>query len=428
MMYERSTPYQMDSKWCETQSFSQTDITTQLHQNTERYGRETPSFSKMEFNPNDMAYHLNTFDGSSSYHEKTQSFQSDFQNGMPLQALHYPNCSKTDIQFHDTGTYRRIPVTHKKIYSDNTPGVTSLVPREVQKRMPPYVVELRSDSNTSSQYHQGSSTHGIPSYQTEIPREVRRPDQAVNPNEIHLIYSNDTPGVTSLDPREVQKRIPPYMEGIRSNSKSSSQSDQASSTHGIPSYPTAENPRGVPPDQQMNAEQEKVSDQEASSKRLPFSHQTPRNLLHQICTESQTMSSFQTSRSQEKIPSYQSDCQEEVLTYQTDAKTYEEMNDCRHQTKVDRRMSPYQPSTPEQTSHNTLSGTQACPRCHCILKTQPQPSYPPAVNLQNARPSVIMIPLNRKVKSTYQFSMHILSFITRHGILECEYVQRREQI
>lgn len=464
----------MDSTW-ETQSPNQMGVTTQLHHSNSRYGDETTFPCKMEFNPNDIPHGLSTLHRSPSYrmeiHDKTRSFQSDFQSRMPLHALHYPIGSKSGIQFHDTATYRGVSATHSKIplicpgntlgvtslyprkaqtrvspcevgiesdsnranqasstngisfyqtdnprelYPDNFPGGTSLNPREVQKRMPPYPVGVQSGSNKAHQSYQACSTNGIPSCQTD------------NPSEMH---PDNIPRVTSLDPREAHSRMPPCGVGIRSDSSKVNQPYQESSTNGIPFYQT-DNPRELCPDNipretsldprevqgrmtpylvgiQSDSDNAPQFQQASSTNRIPsYRMDNPRE-MSQMRAESETLS-YETSCLQKGILSWEADFHEGVLTQQDDAGTYEETKTSNPKTGADRSTSPstYQPVTSEQTSYN-LSSTQTCPRCHCIVTAQPQPSYLPSLNLQNthARPSVIMVPLKRKVKSTYQFSI-----------------------
>ena len=471
----------MDSTW-ETQSPNHMRVTTQLHHSNERYEDETPFPYKMEFNPNEIPHRLNTLHGSPSYRmeiqDKTRSFQSDFQNRMPLHVLHYPIGSKSDIQFHGSAIYQGISATHCKIplicpgntpgvtslyprkpqtrmspcevgiqsdsnranqpsstneipfyqtdnprelYPDNFPGGMSLNPREVQKRMIPYSVGIQSTSDKAHQSYQVCSTNGVPSCQTGNPSEIH-PDNiprvtSLEPREAHLriplcevairsdsskvsqlfqgsstkgipfyqtdnpreFYPDNIPRETSLDPREVQESMPPYLVGIQSDSDDAPQFQQASSTYRIPSY-RMDNPREMHRDQTINTEEMQI--------RAP-------------CAESETLS-CQTSRLQKGISLCEADFHEGVLTQQDDARTDEGMKASNPGTNANRRTSPapHQPVTTEQTSHN-LSSAQACPRCHCLGTTQPQPSYLPSLNLQNAhaRPSVIMVPLKRKVKS-----------------------------
>ena len=240
---------------------------------------------------------------------------------------------------------------------DNIPRVTSLYPSEAYSRMPPCVVDIRSDSNKVNELYQGRSTNGFPFHQTDNPREL---------------YPDNIPGETPLDPREVQRRRQPNLEGVQSDSGNAAQFQQASSSIRIQSY-RMDNPRE----------------------------------MYQMPVESETFSD-QTSRLQKGVPLCEADFFEGVSTQQDDATTYEGMKGSNPKTNANRSTSParYQLVTPEQTSHN-LSGAQTCPRCHCIVTTQPQLSYLPSLNLLNAhaRPSVIMVPLKRKVKSTYQFSI-----------------------
>ncbi len=525
----------MDSMRDEAQSYS-----------TGSVGSETPFYSKMEFSPgNEIPPRLNTFSEPSSYwmeiHEKTQSFQSDFQNGKPLRVLHYSTSSKTDIQFHETGSYQ-IPASHDTvplIYTDNTPGVTSLDPSEAQTRMPSFWVDIPSDSNKVHQSHKASSINGISPQQTGNPRikypdktpeltsldptNTRRrmpaygagirldsynahqscqasftkvifPQETGNPREKYpgirsvsikaqqphqesstngvspqqtdiIMYPDNTPGIMSLDPRETPTTMPSYGTGILSDSYKSHQSQQPSSANGISSFQTGnpgemysentpgvtspdqreaqkrmpsfgvgtrsdwdnvsqthqasftneipsdhtDNPRDTYPDQtvitdemhhyQVNADWESDLGQEKTNKKLQF-YEKPCDTLNEKRDEGE-MSSHQTSPSQEGKPSSQTDFQKGALNSQADAGTNEEMKPSYHQKSANRRKSPDQPVISEEMSHN-LSGTRACPRCHCLLTTQPL-SYLPSLNLQkaHARPSVIMVPLNKKVKSTY---------------------------
>lgn len=462
----------MDSTWGETQSSKRIDIATQLPYSTGSIGSETSFYSKMKFKPNETPHRFNKI------HEKTQSFQSDFQNGNPLHVLHYSTGSKTDMQFHETGSYR-IPASHDKmplIYTDNTPGVTSLDPREVQTRMPSFWIDIPSDSNKAHQSYQASYTNGISSFQADNPKEM---------------YPDNTPGITSLDPRNSQSGMPSYGEGIRSDSYKTHQSHQASFTKVIFPQQTG-NPRETYPDKasgltsvhprntqrrmppygvgkrsdsnkahqsrqaistnevsplhaenarEMNpANTPGVKSLEAHTRMLPYgvdilsdsdngsqphkasstygipSYHTDNpilsypyqvvdtNEMHRYKTNSKIEATIagvnraenETLSYQEGIPLYQTDFQK------ADAETYDERKPSYQHKNANRRKSPHLLIISEQMSHNS-SGTRACPRCHCLLATQQQPSCLLSSNLQKAhdRPSVIMVPLNKKVTSTY---------------------------
>lgn len=458
----------MDFTW-ETQPPNQMGVTTRLKHSNGRYGDEISSLCKMEFNHNKLFHRLDAPDGLPSYRreiqDETRLFQSDCQNRTPSHFAKRPIHCESSIQFPDTTTYPAVSSTPNEIpltCAGNTPGVTSLYPRKAQTRMPSYGVGIQSDSNNIGRRHQASSTNGIPFCQTDNPRELylddfpmnqrdlqqsmsqyavgiqssfnkaqqfqqpcsineipshetgntseMRPDNiptlsSSNPRKHHSrrtcgidilsdskkviqlyqgrstggfpYYQTDNPGElypgnipweTPLDPREVQRRTPPNLVGVQSNSDNVPQFQLGSSPTGIPSY-RMDNPREI----------------------------------FQMPAESETLS-YQTSHLQKGIPLCEADVPEGVITKQDDARTYEGMKAPNPKTNANRSesLAPCQPVTPEQTNHN-LSGTETCPRCHCVLKTQPQPSYLPS--RAHARPSVIMVPLERKVKSTYQCSI-----------------------
>ena len=440
-MSHNFTSCQMDSMWGETQSSNRMDIATQLPYSTGRFGSETPFYSKMD----EIPHRLNTLRESSSHwvetHKEKRSFQSDSHNRMPLHVLHYPFGFNTGMEFQERGVYQ-VPSSHNKIpliYTDNTPAVTCLHSKETPTRMPSYGADKWPHSHMGHQSRQAGSNNGISSHQTDNPRKVHpdniprgtcldareaqtrmlpyraviRPDSASaveahearftkaipsypmdNPREM---YSDINPAVTSLDPREAQRRMPPSGVGRQSDSDNLSQSHQGSSINGIPCY-HSDNPTDIHPGKvddadkmhrcKMNAAKETVSAQEATNRKLN------RN-------ESETLS-YQISRSREGISLYQTEFQEEAFSYQADAGTYEKMKTSNHQTNANGTKSLDQAIVSEQMTLS-LAGRKTCPLCHCPVATQPQPSYLPSLNYQKAhvRPSVIMVPLNRKVKSTY---------------------------
>ena len=259
----------------------------------------------------------------------------------------YQRCSSNEPRCRDTGNT-------SDMRPDNIPRVTSLDPREGQSRIPPCLVDIQSDSNTEvNQLYQGSSTNGsVLFYQTDILREL---------------YPSSIPEVTPLDPREVQRRTPPNLVDVQSDSDKAPLFPMASSTDRIPPYRMV-NPRKTP----------------------------------QVHAESETMS-YQNSRSQKEVQSCEEDFSEGVLTQRDDARTYKGMKASIPKTNVSTSPERYQAVAAELIRHN-LSGAQTCPRCHCVVTTQPTQ---PSLNLldAHARPSVIMVPLKRKVKSAYQFSI-----------------------
>lgn len=458
----------MDFTW-ETQSPNQVGVTTRLKHSNGRYGDEMSSPCEVEFNHNKLFHRLDAPDGSPSYRreiqDETRLFQSDCQNRIPSHFANRPIHCESSIQFPDTATYQGVSSTHNEIpliSAGNTPGVTSLYPWKAQTRMPPYGEGIQSDSNKISRRHQASSTNGIPFCQTDNPRELylnnfplnprdlqqsmsqhavgiqssfdkaqqfqqpcstneipshqtgntseMRPDNiprisSSNPRKHHSrmtceidilsdsekviqlyqgrstdgfpfyqtdnpreLYPGNIPPETPLDPREVQRRTPPNLVGVQSDSDNVPQFQLGSSPPGIPSY-RMDNPRDI----------------------------------FQMPAESETLS-YQTSHLEKGIPLSEADIPEGVITKQDDSRTYEGMKAPNPKTNPNKSesLAPCQPVTPEETNHN-LSGTETCPRCHCVLKSQPQPSYLPS--RAHARPSVIMVPLERKVKSTYQFSI-----------------------
>lgn len=467
----------MDFTW-ETQSPNQMGVTPQLSHSNGRYGDETPSHCKMELGPNEIRHPLNTLHESPSYrmeiHDETRLFQFDCQNRMPSQALQHPIGCKSSIQFHDTATYRGVSATHDEIpliCAGNTPGASTLCPRKVQTRMSPYGVNIQLDSKRVSESYQASSTNGIPFHQIGNPRELfldnfpgvtslnpRKLQKRMPPNVVDIHSSSNKthqshqecslneipscqtgntremrpdniPRVTSIDPREAHSRISPCGVDIRSDSNKVNQHYQESSANGflfyqtdIPRelYPgnisgeTPLDPREVqgrtPPNLvgvQSDSDNAPQFQQASSTNRIPsYRMDNPRE-MHQIPADSETLS-YQTGRLQKGLPLCEVDFHEGVSTQQDDAWTYEGVKASNPKTSANSSTSTarYQPVAPKQTSHN-LSGAQTCPRCHCVVTTQPQPSYLPSLNLINApaRPSVIMVPLKRKVKSTYQFSI-----------------------
>ena len=292
----------------------------------------------------------------------TSSNPSELQKRMPPCVVGINSSSKKAQKIHQACSTNEIP-SHQtgntnEMRPENIPREkTSLDPREAHSKMPPCVMDIRSDLNKVSHFYQGSSTNGFPFYQMDISREL---------------YPDNIPGETPLDPREVQRRTPPNLVGMQSDSDNARQFQQARSTNRIPSYRMG-NPRE----------------------------------MHQIPAESERLS-YQTGRLQKGVPLCEADFPEGVLTQQDDARTYEGMKASSPKTNANRSSPPtrYQPAAPKQTSQN-MSGAQTCPRCHCVVTTQQQPSYLPPLNVPSAhaRPSVIMVPLKRKVKSTYQFSV-----------------------
>ena len=434
-------------------------VTTQLNYSNGRYGDETPSYYKMEFHPNEIR--LNTPQGPPLYpmeiHDETRLFQTDCKNSMPSPAFQHPIGSKSSIRFHETASYRGVSATHnaipsiyacnapgvttrisphgvriqsssnrviqscqeslinrspfyqadnpKELYLDNFPGVTPLNPGELQMRMPSYAVTIQSSSNNAHQSHQGCSSNKPPCRETGNTSEIRPINihrvTSLGPREAHLrmppsevdiwsdlntevnqlyqgsstngfpfyqtdipreLYPDNTPGKTPLDPMAVQGRTPPYFIGVKSDSDNAPLFSMERSTNRIPPYRLA-NPRKTP----------------------------------QMQTESETMSY--------QVPSCEEDFSEEALTQRDDARAYKGIKMSIPKTNADRSTSPtrYQAVDANLTRHGLISA-QTCPRCHCVVTTQPQPSYLPSLNLLNAhaRPSVIMAPLKRKVKSTYK--------------------------
>ena len=456
----------MDFTW-ETQSPNPMGVTAQLNHCNGRYGDEIPSQCKVEFNPSEILHRLNTPHESPSYrmeiHDERGLFQSDCQNRMPSQALQHPIGCKSSIPFYDTVTYRRVSATHNEIplicagdtpevstlyqrkaqtrmsphgvgihldssmvsqsyqtenpgelYFDTFPRVTCFNPRGLQKRMQPYTLGIQSSSNKAQQSLQGCSSNEIPSHQTGNANEMR-PD---------II-----PRVTSLDPREAHSRMPPCGVDIRSDSNNINQHYQESSTNGFSFYqtdiPRELYPDNLPGETPLNSKEVQrrtppnllgvhsdsdnaPQSQHARSTNRILSYQMDNSReMHEIPAECETLS-YQTDRLQKGIPLCEADFPEGVLSQRDDARTHEGVKTSSPKINANRSTSAAvnQPVPLRQTSHN-LSRAQTCPRCHCVVTTQPQPSYLPSFNLvnANARPSVIMVPLKRKVKSTYQLSI-----------------------
>ena len=462
----------MDFTW-ERQSPNHMGVRTQLTHNNGRYGQETQSHGKMEFNHKEILHGLNTLNGSPSYrmeiHDETRLLQSDCQNRMPSHVSQHSIDCRSSIQFPDKMTYQGVSATNNEMaltYAGNTAKVTTLYSRKAQTRMSPYGLGIQSDSNQVSQSYQASSTNGIPFYQTENPRELyldnfrgvtslnprdlqgmmqpyavgiesssnkaQKSHQACSSNEIPSHQTGNTnemrpdniPRVTCLDPSEAYSRMPPCVVDIRSHSNKVNEFYQGGSINGFPFY-QKDNPRELyldnitgetpldPRKVQRRTPGHSDSDnaaqfqQASSSNRIQsYRMDNPRE-IHQMPAESEPLSG-QTRRIQKGVPLCEADFSEGVSTQQDDERTYEGMKASNPKTGAHTSTSPgrYQLVTPEQTSHN-LSGAQTCPRCHCVVTTQPQLSYPPSLNLLNAhaRPSVIMVPLKTKVKSTYQFSI-----------------------
>ena len=297
--------------------------------------------------------HLDNFPGVTPWNPRElqmrmSSYAVGIQSSSDKAHQSYQRCSSDEPRCRDTGNT-------SDMRPDNIPRVTSLDPREGQSRMPPCWVDIQSDSNTEvNKLYQGSSTNGFLFYQMDIPREL---------------YPDNIPEKTPLDPREVQRRTPPNLVGVLSDS------DNA------PLFPMASSADRIPPYRMVNL------------------RKTP-----QVHAESEKMS-YQKSRLQKEVPSCEEDFSEGLLTQRYDARTYKGMKASSPKTNADRSTSParYQAVAAKLTRHN-LGNAQTCPRCHCVVTTQPNQ---PSLNLldAHARPSVIMVPLKRKVKSAYQFSI-----------------------
>ena len=453
----------MDFTW-ETQSSNPMGITAQLNHSSGRYGDETPFQCNGEFSTNEIIHRLNTPHASPPYrmeiHDERGLFQSDCQSRMPSHALQHPISGKSSIQFHDTMTYQGVSATHNEIpllHAGDTPRASSLYPRKAQTRMPPNVIDIHSDSSRVSQSYQTENTgelhvDNFPRVTCLNPRELqkRMPPYAVgiqsSSNKAHQSHqecsSNEIPSrqtgntsemrldiiprVTSLDPREAHLKMPPRGVDLRSDSNNINQHYQESSTNGFPFYQT-DIPRELYPDNipeetplnprelqrrtppnlvgvQSDSDKAPQSQHASSTNRISsYRMDNPRE-MHQIPAETETLS-YQSGRLQIGFPLCEADFPEGLLSQRDDARTHERVKTSSPNVNA---TSPahYQPAAPRQTTHN-LSSVQACPRCHCVVTTQPQPLYlPSSLNLLNvpARPSVIMVPLKRKVKSTYQLS------------------------
>lgn len=278
------------------------------------------------------------------------------QMGMPSYAVTIQSSSNKAHQSHQRCSSNKPPCREtgntSEIRPNNIPRVTSLGPREAHLRMPPCGVDIWSDLSTEgNQLYKGSNNNGFPFYQTDISREL---------------YPDNIPGKPPLDPMEVQGRNPPNLVSVQSDSDNERLFPMARFTDRIPPYHMV-NPRKTP----------------------------------QMQTESETMS-YQNSRFQKEVPSCEEDFSDGVLTQRDDARTYKGMEASISKTSAERSTSParYQAVAAKLTRHNVISA-QTCPRCHCVVTTQSQLSYLPSLNLFNnahARPSVIMVPLKRKVK------------------------------
>ena len=133
-------------------------------------------------NPRDLQQGMSQYAvGIQSSFDRTQQFQQP--------------CSTNEIPSHQTGNT-------SEMRPDNIPRINSSNPRKHNSRMK-CGIDILSDSKKVIQLYQGRSTDGFPFYQTDNPREL---------------YPGNIPRETPLDPREVQRRTPPNLVGVQSDS------------------------------------------------------------------------------------------------------------------------------------------------------------------------------------------------------------------
>lgn len=398
----------MDSMWSETESSNRIpDITTRPPTTHGKFVSEKLIYCRTELKPNEIPRRFNTLRESSSYgieiiDQKTHLFQSDFQTRMPLHISENPIGSNIDIQFYEKGTCQGISATKPKIpfmNPNNTFDIPYLDPGEVQKKVQSHVAGIWLDSDNVPQCHRERAPKGTSSHQI---------------NDTETFYPDDTLGVISLDPRKPKTRKPSYGAGIQSDLHKTQHSHQESPTKQM------DNLRKMSPEciagatsldvreahTRMPLDGVATKSDSASAVQTYFTNgnpsrqiKNPREMYPVNIIGATSLNRRMPSDSplQEEIPLYQTELEEdEVFTYQADAGNYEEMK-ASNQTDINSG------TTLDQPVNGNVSGTRTCPFCHCVLATQPRPSHIPSLDLEkarHARPSVIMIPLKRKVKST----------------------------
>lgn len=399
----------------------------------------------MEFYSNaTTAHQISNLNESSSLYgaeiqDEMQTSGGNFGNAVQscrLEEPSYLDSGKSGRRFRGPEPYRSTATNQTSCSSSTNinPWEVTLNPRDIQNGMQPYAVDLRLPVNNLVQSLPNDSTEinsynpiadpretnltGIPSYDVDI--TIRSPVS-------HSFHSHPTtstnviPDRHSVDPRGTNPK------GIPTNAMDFSGDRNP--------YYHLGNPREKDPNGMMSShttyekgkkDRNRIQSGETESpevthatradlKRINYDveernfHQVTHREnsqftqpilsypLNQTCSQAGS-SSQKTIRLQGGAPFYHATFQGELAS-QVYEKGSEGGSNFIYQTSSDGRIrSKDLPFNSQQTTVNERGFTRTCPRCHCVVASQPQTTSPPTTpGIQNTRTSVIMLPQKREV-------------------------------